>query len=260
MTTTQPTAPAPDPAATCELPSGPGEEPAIADAFATWIVDAYQLDGQTARTVAAKAAEMFVILPEPEKSKSCPRCTFRREWDYSVHEGRHNKVPDGLPNRQGEWFNEKGQRVVVYYASNALQLYACLIHDGKREVLYDRDLGPVETLHPGHWSPAGSRERELAEANRELVAENHALTTHLEAVSRERDSLRKYDEELTRCERVLERWPLASGCNGHLCVAGHLSNILDALATAERERDAADERCERLEGAYQAQEETSRET
>lgn len=59
------------------------------------------------------------------------------------------------------------------------------------------------------------------------------LTTALREAEQKIADLAKYDAELTRCTDILAfRWPLASGCNGHLCVAGHLANILDALRSA----------------------------
>lgn len=60
----------------------------------------------------------------------------------------------------------------------------------------------------------------------EAERQSHAAT---------QDQLAKYDAELANCCRVLSRWPLASGCNGHLCVSGHIGNILDALAASEAE-------------------------
>lgn len=63
------------------------------------------------------------------------------------------------------------------------------------------------------------------------------LTTSLARVAElERDNadLKKYDKQLSECTTALEHWPLASGCNGYLCVAGHIEVILKCLATTEQ--------------------------
>lgn len=76
-----------------------------------------------------------------------------------------------------------------------------------------------------------------------LAAERDALRSEV-ALLREAErsaqgrvaELEKYDAELTKCCTALERWPAASGCNGHLCVSGHIENILERVAELEKER------------------------
>ena len=44
----------------------------------------------------------------------------------------------------------------------------------------------------------------------------------------------KYAAELDQCCEVLEQWEPAYGCNGRLCVSGHLESMLARI----REQDA----------------------
>jgi len=61
------------------------------------------------------------------------------------------------------------------------------------------------------------------------------LVDALDASQSENARLQKYDAELTVCTAELRRWPLASGCNGNLQVAGHIRALLDALEAAQSE-------------------------
>lgn len=74
-----------------------------------------------------------------------------------------------------------------------------------------------------------------------------SLAAQLAARAAEVERLKEYDAELGRCEVALEKWPLSSGCNGHLCVAGHIKNILTVIADRDAEVESLRERLQSAE-------------
>lgn len=109
------------------------------------------------------------------------------------------------------------------------KVYGCLSCDEQHDRGTMCPPHEVRSSDP-HWK---QRIASLA-AERDALRSEVALLREAERSAQGRVAeLEKYDAELTKCCTALERWPAASGCNGHLCVSGHIENILERVAELE---------------------------
>jgi hypothetical protein len=77
----------------------------------------------------------------------------------------------------------------------------------------------------------------LSQGYRALQDQLDTLKRESTELKSQRDSVdktrQKLEGVLIRCTEQLESWPLASGCNGIMCVDQHLEIIMDQLTKAE---------------------------
>jgi hypothetical protein len=143
---------------------------------------------------------------------------------------------------------------VVYFANNALQLWAATIHDGHREVKYDYDVGLVQTLRPGNWSqlPADALAKVREENERlrtmstvEMMGENANVDNHvrewegrcLKAEARIEELERELSQAIARCGEWATKAGEAQGRLEASEMAGTVQGWKERATAAEAERD-----------------------